>query len=386
MRQLVALIVDVFAERDLPVFLFTLVYDKSFREALDRSLEGFPEVLGRMLRPLRMLHELVAHAVPRHIDFSSDIQALKAGVTLLFEVNPASLAQLPEPARHRLFQVGCDVLRASGGLRGETLAQLHASLSFAQESERGAAAIDLAEALVAAGEEAGARKWLDREFNGNATSGNNALVRFRESLDRPRVGLVALEGGKGNGRLPPPGRWYRGWHLLLHENVLVRVCRKEEQAALAEQIDLLRGLLVHGVSRLVGASVQAGYVVVELPGAPLYREAKRAHRVAESTRLRWAVEICALLESVAAAGVFIADANLSRFNVDQQGHLWLVDVWPMQRSTPEQARAQHLQQAQLACKSLVDQAPCYTLGDDALQRMQNATSLGELAAVFQQGR
>ena len=52
MRQLVALIVDVFAERDLPVFLFTLLYDKSFKEALDRSLDGFPEVLGRMVLPL----------------------------------------------------------------------------------------------------------------------------------------------------------------------------------------------------------------------------------------------------------------------------------------------------------------------------------------------
>jgi hypothetical protein len=125
---------------------------------------------------------------------------------------------------------------------------------------------------------------------------------------------------------------------------------------------------------------------VELPGAPLYREAKRAHRIAESARLRWCVEICALLESLATAGVVLAEANLNRFNVDPQGHLWLVDLWPMQRSAPEEARTRHLEFARGACKSLIDQAPCYTLVDDAQQRINDATSLGELGAVLQDRR
>jgi len=144
MRQLVALIVDVFAERDLPVFLFTLLYDKSFKEALDRSLDGFPEVLGRMVVPLRVLHGLIAHAAPKHGDSGADMQALKAGVALLCDVNPASLEQLPEGARQRLLQLGCEFMRAKVGPRGDTLIQLQASLTFAQDADRIAAALTLA--------------------------------------------------------------------------------------------------------------------------------------------------------------------------------------------------------------------------------------------------
>ncbi len=382
MRQLVSLIVEVFAERDLPVFLFTLLYDKSFREALDRSLEGFPDVLGRMVRPLRILHQMIAHTAPNRIDFRNDVQALKAGVTLLLDVSPSSLAQLPEAARQRLFQVGCDLLRARQALRGEVLRDLHASLSFAQDGDRAAASVALVEALVAAGEEPAARKWIDRELSGAGS--NTALERLRESLERPRVGMVAMEGAKGDGRLPPPGRWHRGWHLLRRENVLVRLCRREEQAILNEQILLWRSVVAHGISSVIEAraDIPVGYIAVELPGAPLHREVKRSQRVDESARRRWAVELCAVLESLSLAGLVMLDGNLNRFNVDQAGHLWLVDLWPLKRGAADQAHDDNLRHAQDACEQLLSQAFFFTLPEDVPRQAKAPKSLGALAALF----
>lgn len=381
MRQLVTLIVEVFAERDLPVFLFTLLYDKSFREAIDRSLDGFPEVLGRMVRPLRVLHELIAHSAPRQIDFVNDLQALKAGVALLFDVNPSSLAQLPESARHRLFQLGCELSRANHPLRSDTLIQLHASLAFGQDAERSAASLLLVEALVAAGEESSARKWLDRELAGST---GGPLNRFRESLDRPRVGMVAIEAARGSAKLPPPGRWYRGWHLLAHENLLVRLCRKEDLPVFTEQLELWRGLLVHGVARIVASHIddQGAFLAVELPGVPMYRETKRGPRIEENTRVRWAAELCALLAGLSSAGLALADANLNRFNVDPSGHLWLVDAWPLQKVGRELAQTQNLEHARTTCLQLLQQAPFYTLAQDAVHQLQEAESLEQLAAVF----
>ena len=211
MRQLVALIVDVFAERDLPVFLFTLIYDKSFKEALDRSLEGFPEVLGRMVRPLRIVHEMIAHAVPRGVDFVADMQALKAGVALLFDVNPASL----DSCRKRRDDVVPSGLRNGAlatGYARQPLLQLLTSLAFGNEAERAAATLACAQSLIASGQEPLARKCLDREKNGGGS--NNPLTRFREALDLPRAG----HGGPGRSalqrKLPPAGRWMRGWQLL----------------------------------------------------------------------------------------------------------------------------------------------------------------------------
>ena len=384
MRQLVALIVDVFAERDLPVFLFTLLYDKSFREALDRSLDGFPEVLGRMLRPLRVVHEMVAHAVPRGVDFTADMQALKTGVTLLFDVNPASLEQLPEAAQQRLFHVGCQTLRSQPGVCGEPLLQLLAGLTFSQDSDRAATTLELAQALLIAGHEALARKCLDRNKNGPGSP--QTLTRFREVLDYPRVGRVAIEQSHGNGKLPPPGRWFRGWHLASGDAVLVRLGASNEQPAFAEQVQSWRQLLVSGVSRVVSAQTDAAsvlHVAVELPGMPVYREVKRAHRLSEATRLGWVVQLCALLDGLASSGVMLADAQLNRFNVDQDGRLWLVDLWPLRRAEPEVARQAHLGQARAACRQLLDNAPCYSLAPGAFEQIEQVQSLRELAALFE---
>jgi hypothetical protein len=196
--------------------------------------------------------------------------------------------------------------------------------------------------------------------------------------------MVAIDAARGNSKLPPAGRWYRGWHLLRHENVLVRWCRKEELPILAAQIELWRSLLVHGVARLVGASTegQVGYLAIELPGAPLYREAKRAARIEENVRVRWALELCALLLGLSNSGHALPDARLDRFNVDPGGHLWLVDLWPFQKIEVTSAHAQNLEHARATCLELLNQAPYYTLAEDAQQRVREAKSLEALAAIF----
>ena len=153
---------------------------------------------------------------------------------------------------------------------------------------------------------------------------------------------------------------------------------------LAEQIALWRSLLVPGVSRVVGAEAdtQTGYLAVELPGQPLFREGKRANRIEELTRLRWAVQICALLEGLSNAGVVLADANSNRFNVDPQGHLWLVDLWPLHGADTQRAHAQNLEHARVTCRELLNQAPCYSLAEGALQQLEAATSIKQLASIF----
>ncbi len=226
MRQLVALIVDVFAERDLPIFLLSLLYDEPFRTALDRSLDGFPEVLGRMLRPLRAVHELIANPSTQapgdrggRQDSRVNPQALKAGVALLLDVNPLSLVELSEPARRRLLQLGCETLRSQPTLRSEPLHQLLESLSFSQ-ADQAAATVALVAAMLAAHQETAARKLIDRVLNPQHSG--STLSRWQAALDAPRIGTVALDGVRSNRELPACGRWYRGWHVPTQTTVLVR--------------------------------------------------------------------------------------------------------------------------------------------------------------------
>ncbi|MGE5788470.1 MAG: hypothetical protein ACM3ZE_28020, partial [Myxococcales bacterium] len=369
-RQLVLLIVDVFSERDLPVFLFTLLYDISFRDALDRSLEGFPEVLFRMVRPLRALHEVIAQGSRRH-ERALDTDTIRAGVGLLLDVNPLSLITLPESARRRLFYLGCEILRADHALRGEVLERLLASLNMSDAGQKTSATLLLTGSLLASGDDAAAKRILDREFA--AGDHNPTLVRWREALEGQRIGSVALDSSRSRNDRPPPGRWYRGLHLPTQSVVLVRSGNADELALYQEQVGLWRGLTIPAVSRIVAASTNANtrpYLAVDLPGSPLSRELKGPNRVAESIRLRWAIEVTCILATLAQQGVVLADAELRRFNTDDLGHLWLVDLWPLRRTSVEEAAEMHLGYIKTAAQQFVRAAPCYSIAADGSERLE----------------
>ena len=389
-RQLVSLIADVFAERDLPIFLFSLFYDEPFRTAIDRSLDGFPEVLGRMVRPLRAVHALIANASPKGAAEreprreSVDPQALKAGVTLLLDVNPLSLVELSEPARRRLFQLGCETLRSQSAVRSEPLQQLLESLTFSQPADQMAATVGLVAAMLAAHQEAAAKKLIDRVRKPEDTG--SILSRWKAALDAPRVGTVALDIGRSTRELPACGRWYRGWHVPTQSIVLVRFGEMGEQPVYAEVVARWRSLLVPGVARVVAsgsAPAQRPYVAVELPGYPLHRELQKGNRVDERVRLRWAVEVCALLAALAQQGVALPDAEFYRFNSDQEARLWLVDLWGAQSAPPGEALQAHTQHARKCCQQLLTTAPSYALPSDALERLERASDLVQMARVFE---
>jgi hypothetical protein len=390
MRQLVALIADVFAERDLPIFLFSLLYDEPFRTALDRSLDGFPEVLGRMVRPLRAVHEVIATASSKNRDRERrdpknvDLGDLKAGVALMLDVNPLSLVELSDATRKRLFYLGCETLRTEPEARSETLQQLLGSLNFAQLSEQISATVSLVGAMLATGEESAAKKLIDRARRPDDTG--SVLARWRSALDSPRVGSVAIDSPRSNRELPQAGRWYRGWHVSTQSIVLVRYGEPSEQSEYKEQIDLWRRLLVPGASRIVTASAEPNkrpYLAVELLGYPLNREVQKGGRIEERLRLRWAVEVCALLTALAQQGAVLPDAELNRFNTDQEGRLWLVDLWGLRQEEPDSALRMHCIAARKSCRQLVMLAPCYALSVDAYERLENETNIAELARVFE---
>lgn len=383
MRQLVALIVDVFSERDLPVFLFTLLYDASFREALDRSLEGFPEVLFRMVRPLRALHEVIAQGSRRH-ERALDIGTIRAGVELLLDVNPLSLTTLPEAARRRLFFLGCEIVRSDREIRAEVLERLLSSLGLNDAAQKTSATLTLTGALLASGDEASAKRILDREYG----SGDHdaTLTRWREALDGQRIGPVALDASRARNDKPPPGRWYRGLHLPTQSVVLVRSGNADELSLYQDQIACWRGLTAPSVSRIVAASASAGarpYFAVELPGVPMVRELKGSTRIAESVRLRWAVELACILATLAQQGVVLSDAELRRFNTDNLGHLWLVDLWPLKRTSVEQAIEIHLGYIKAAAQQFIRAAPCYGLAADAGERIEQAHEAAEIVQILE---
>lgn len=378
MRQLVALIVDVFAERDLPVFLFTLLYDRSFREALDRSLEGFPEVLSRMMRPLRALHEVVTQAGSRRQEQAIAPSVVKQGMDLLLDVEPSSLTNLPESTRRRLLHLAADMMRGRQRLPGGALQELFSSLNFAQPEHKTGALMSLVVALLSSGQPKQAKALIEHERA--LVDTHPELKRWRDFIETPSIGDVVLEGTRSRAEKPATGRWIRGWHLPSQSSVLVRCGTATEQASYAEQIELWRSLLIPSVARVVSCSSEAGLplIAVQLPGVPLGRELKGNGRIAEQTRRDWAIQLCSILSALAHSGVSLADAELRRFNLVDDGGLFLVDLWPLRNVGVEQSMQEHLGFAKRGVLQLLESAPCYGLGDDAETRVVEARSLAEL--------
>lgn len=382
MRQLVALIVDVFAERDLPVFMFTLLYDRAFREALDRSLEGFPEVLSRMMRPLRVLHEAVTQGSRRH-DHVASLSELKQGMALLLDVEPSSLTHLPESARRRLLHLAIDMLRGNQPLPTDALETILFSLGFSDPAQKADATLSLAGAWLASGQPTAAKRLLEQERR--ASNPSAELVRWCDALDALQIGEVALDSFRFRDQRPPSGRWFRGWHLRSQSAVLVRCGTTSERTLYAEQIELWRDLLVPAVARVVAASSesQPPYLAVQLPGNPLTREIKGPARVPEHIRRRWAIELCAMLFALARSGVALADAEPRRFNLTAEGSLCLIDLWPLRKMDAQLAISEHLDFAKRGAIQLTQLGPCYGIGEDAPARVQAANDFAELVRILE---
>jgi len=78
----------------------------------------------------------------------------------------------------------------------------------------------------------------------------------------------------------------------------------------------------------------------------------------------------------------LPDADAFRFNLDQEGHLWLVDLWGLRSTTPEEALSRHCESARRLCVRLLALAPAYSLGGDVFQKLEQAATLIELAALL----
>jgi hypothetical protein len=149
-----------------------------------------------MLLPLRAVHaRLVAGGSARSA--ADDAAWLGAGVELLLRISKASLLELPDNLRRRLFELGCNARLASDAAVRRGLLALFHGIAWRDARARGQAALSLVGALLAAGAEPDARKLLaDGPFEGEA--GVDAK-HWLKALDGPRLGPIAFDppGGRG---------------------------------------------------------------------------------------------------------------------------------------------------------------------------------------------
>jgi hypothetical protein len=346
-RQILALIVEVFPARELPVFLFSLLRSAPFRKAFDRSREGLPESLSSMLLPLRAVHQLASGAGRsgrgRRRRGSPDRALLSEGALLLMRVNRKSLLEFSEPVRHRLFEILCDVAEAQNDAPKGALLELFGSLKFADAQARATALDDFVALLLRLGLEREVRTLLEPLRKSKDAIQVRTSERWLALLQQPKVGPIALEPVKGRRdaeeapkrtkseperpSLPRGGRWYRGVLLESQKSVRALWPEKEGESDFSRSVEAWENLLLPRIARPVAAntSQQAGplFVAVELYAQGLKRELGRGSSSLFQSQL---CSIFEIVNALSGAGLGLPGPWLERFSLDEGGGIWLSDL------------------------------------------------------------
>ena len=351
MRQVLALIVNVFPAAELPVLLFNWLYNGAFKQALDRTTEELPPELAQVAVPLRVLHQVLNREGRRPRDEREP--ELRAGVGLLLRAAPANLAELPERIRRRLFELGLGLgLSDEAELSG--LLRVFETLNWQKEQDKSEAAIELARARLEAGDEVRATKllaepWLIGESAAEAK-------RWLRSLRGPRLGPIAIEerGAERSHRRPraessaapalelPSERWLMGFHVPTQSTVRFRSGSPDAQADFVRRVELWQRLLAPSLLRpsVHGVSQGVPFVAVPVLGKGLRSAGFEGAPPAELRQCM--IEVCALLHAVAVQGVKLPDADARRFSLDACGRVWLTDLWGAEPCPSEEASRAHV--------------------------------------------
>jgi hypothetical protein len=398
LRQVLTLIVEVFPAREMPLLFLSLLSGAAFREALDRSAEALPASLAEMVLPLRAARAALfredhpraergaggsRHAAPD----------LERGVLLLLRGATPGLLELEVPQRRRLFELGCGALgRAdtSADQVLERLAALLSSLSFSNDGERANAVRQLIGAALAANQTGRARSLLDDELRKRPNAA--PFAQWRKLIDAPRLGAIAFEPLEGRGEqrerkneLPPPGRWYRGWHVPSQTLVRIRHGEAADEERVLELVRLWQAALVPGVARVIDhGGGERPYVAFPVFGRNLARALEDSRTDAVTCR-SWALEACQLLAALSRSGLELPDAAPDRFSVDQAGRLWLVDPLGVESRAPDVAERAHAALARDLLETILDAARTSPLSGSARESLRSAETFERIVGLLEGG-
>jgi hypothetical protein len=394
-RQVLTLIVEVFPPRETPLLLLSLLSGAAFRDALDRSAEALPESLADMVLPLRAVRAVLFREERGAGGSHHAASDLERGVLLLLRGATAGLLELDAHQRRRVFELGCAALEradASADQVLERLVALFASLSWPNDGERANAARRLIGAALAANLTARARSLLDDELRQrpNATP----FAHWRRLLDAPRLGAIAFEPPEGRGEhgqreqkiLPPPGRWYRGWHVPTQTVVRIRHVEATEEGRILELVRLFKNALAPGIARVIEhGGGERPFIALPAPGRSLARALEERNGIDAVTCREWCLEACQLLAALSRSGLELPDASPHRFSVDHAFRLWLVDPWGLESRAPEVAERAHAPLARELVATILDAARTSPLSASARESLRSAETFERIVELIEGG-
>jgi hypothetical protein len=376
MRRVLQLMVELFDEKERPALLLGMLESAGFRNAFDKSTADLPEALSHLVLPLRAAQAVILHGKPNTLGS----EMLGDGVNLLLDLDPKILLRHSAKMRERLFDFGLQSCGAPDHRLHDHLKMLLGSFptSDPKHGERG---IALAGHLIAANSEADARQLLQTLTRANPKFENAA--RWLEILDAERLDRIALLEQPSD-RMDALGRHTRraGIWLETMRPVWVQIARPDAIASHEETAGLIGELAVPGVAAvLASGTTRAGepYFAVANPGEPLDRALDENAGLELLAALRVCHDAVGVLNALAAVGVQLPDAGLTRFTLESSGALLLTDLAGASRVDPDVRGGFHFELARSCCTDVLNRARRYIVPAHVRSVVSDSKSCAELA-------
>lgn len=214
------------------------------------------------------------------------------------------------------------------------------------------------------------------------------LPMLTEALDGQRFGsLVILSYGGAQSRGPDPKapKRHAGFCLESQRDVWIRTGEGSDAAAFEHYSQVHRRALLPGVVGLYSFGVTRSrkpYAAVLRKGISLQRKLGHGWGLPRTSAVGLATELTLLASGLCRAGVRLSDLDPRRFEVDDEGRVWLSDLWGAElvEARPQDAKAVSV------CRETVVQLlanqPSFTLPDDWREVLSHSADFETIVATL----
>ena len=214
------------------------------------------------------------------------------------------------------------------------------------------------------------------------------LPMLTEALDGQRFGsLVILSYGGAQSRGPDPKapKRHAGFCLESQRDVWIRTGEGTDAAAFEHYSQVHRRTLLPGVVGLYSFGVTRSrkpYAAVLRKGISLQRKLGHGWGLPRASAVGLATDLTLLASGLCRTGVRLPDLDPRRFELDDEGRVWLSDLWGAElvEARPQDAKAVSI------CRETVVQLlanqPSFTLPDDWREVLSHSADFETIVATL----